>query len=130
MRSRLLAVLWVLSVPMATPQDERAGLLAFSTGSPRPPIGGFRHLRGRDGVKKLYELKLVAEWADGNVPVAHVGFNRIDVPVYSSRHALFDALAAHVGRDRPRPAAATVGADLVSGAASTPPRPQEDEATQ
>ena len=75
------------------PDEKRAKLLQFVTGTSRLPAGGFANLQGRDGVTKGFELRR-RPGGDKAFPVAHTCFNRLDLPAYSDVAVLARILSA------------------------------------
>jgi len=60
-------------------QDQLRNFLAFTTGSPKVPLGGFAHLFGSNGPQKFtLNCKSIS-----GLPNAHACFNRLDLCVYS-----------------------------------------------
>lgn len=88
MGTRVLRWFWELVREM--PFEHRRHLLQFATGCSRVPLGGFRHLTSHDGKICPFTLKGV------HSPYirSHACFNRLDLPLASSRSELKDVLSA------------------------------------
>ncbi|KAL4136693.1 hypothetical protein PRIC2_000222 [Phytophthora ramorum] len=86
--TRVLRWFWELVRDMNL--ECRRRLLQFATGCSRVPIGGFRHLTSHDGQICPFTLKGV------HSPYirSHACFNRLDVPLASSRAELKEVLHA------------------------------------
>ena len=70
----------------AAPGDtQRARLLQFATGTSRVPVQGFKALQGSDGNIKLFTIE---GCTTGLLPRAHTCFNRLELPLYSSKEDL------------------------------------------
>jgi hypothetical protein len=86
--TRVLRWFWELVREMHP--ECRRRLLQFATGCSRVPIGGFRHLTSHDGQICPFTLKGV------HSPYirSHACFNRLDLPLASSRSELKEVLHA------------------------------------
>jgi E3 ubiquitin-protein ligase NEDD4 len=76
-------VQWFWDIVGNFPQDLKARLLQFVTGTSGVPPKGFAGLQGNDGNVRLFTMH-----GDKNVkvfPRAHTCFNRIDMPIYKSK---------------------------------------------
>lgn len=65
------------------PQEQKAKLLQFVTGTAGVPVAGFAALQGVDGNTRTFTIH-----GDKNVkvfPRAHTCFNRIDCPIYKNK---------------------------------------------
>lgn len=62
--------------------EKRARLLQFVTGTSRVPVNGFKDLQGSDGPRKFTIEKIDGS---GLLPKSHTCFNRLDLPMYSSK---------------------------------------------
>lgn len=74
---------WFWEVVRDYPQEQRAKLLQFVTGTSGVPIQGFGYLQGNDGAIRRFTLH-----GDKNTktfPRAHTCFNRIDLPIYKTK---------------------------------------------
>jgi hypothetical protein len=78
---------WFWDIVRGYEQDGKARLLQFATGTSRVPAQGFRALQSNDGKPKLFSLNGVST-AVSMYPRAHTCFNRIDLPLYSTREEL------------------------------------------
>jgi len=65
--------------------EQRARLLQFATGTSRVPVQGFKALQGSDGNIKLFTIE---GCTTGLLPRAHTCFNRLELPLYSSKEDL------------------------------------------
>lgn len=76
-------VKWFWEIVGSYSQENKAKLLQFSTGTCGVPAQGFAFLQGNDGNIRKFTLH-----GDKNVkvfPRSHTCFNRIDMPIYSSK---------------------------------------------
>ena len=71
--------------------QRRARLLQWCTGSSKVPVQGFDHLQGRDGVTRKFTLTSI-DLSQAIYPRAHTCFNRIDLPLYTTKADLRKAL--------------------------------------
>ncbi|KAJ1445772.1 hypothetical protein M885DRAFT_625869 [Pelagophyceae sp. CCMP2097] len=78
---------WFWRTVKALRDDERARLLQFCTGSSRVPCHGFRALQRNDGRYQRFCIQSLPR-AALRFPRAHTCFNRLDLPMYSSRDEL------------------------------------------
>ena len=79
-------VQWFWDTVREMPQDFKAKLLQFVTGTSGVPSQGFAVLQGNDGNIRRFTLH-----GDHNVkvfPRAHTCFNRIDLPLYKNKKEL------------------------------------------
>jgi len=74
-------VVWFWEAVRAMPEQSRATLLSFATGSSQVPSGGFRFLQ-----PDLFTIQRVA--VVDRYPEAHTCANTVDLPEYSSREEL------------------------------------------
>uniref|UniRef100_A0A7S3JW87 HECT-type E3 ubiquitin transferase n=1 Tax=Aureoumbra lagunensis TaxID=44058 RepID=A0A7S3JW87_9STRA len=73
------------------PNDKRARLLQWCTGTSSVPAQGFHYLQGRDGEIRAFTLTSIS--LDLAVyPRSHTCFNRIDLPVYEKKKFMAEAL--------------------------------------
>ncbi|KAG7379927.1 hypothetical protein PHYPSEUDO_007985 [Phytophthora pseudosyringae] len=86
--TRVLRWFWELVRDMHP--ECRRRLLQFATGCSRVPIGGFRHLTSHDGQICPFTLKGV----HSAYIRSHACFNRLDLPLASSRTELMEVLYA------------------------------------
>ena len=76
-------VQWFWEVVSEYPQEQKAKLLQFVTGTAGVPVAGFMALQGNDGNVRQFTIH-----GDKNVkvlPRAHTCFNRLDCPIYKSK---------------------------------------------
>eukprot|EP00741_Cyanophora_paradoxa_P010176 tig00020510_g9851.t1 len=92
-------VAWFWEHVEALPAAGRARLLAFATGSPRAPPGGFAHLVASSGRQEPFQLVREDREGPGRLPTAHTCFNQLVLPRYASPEALRAALDAAIGAD-------------------------------
>ncbi|KAG7401189.1 hypothetical protein PHYBOEH_002373 [Phytophthora boehmeriae] len=88
MGTRMLRWFWELVRDM--PFEYRRRLLQFATGCSRVPLGGFRHLTSHDGQICPFTVTGV----HSSYIRSHACFNRLDLPLSSSREALKEVLYA------------------------------------
>jgi len=67
--------------------EQRAKFLQFATGTARVPVQGFGALQGNDGNVKPFTIDAISI-QDSVYPRAHTCFNRIDLPLYSSKEEM------------------------------------------
>ncbi|KAL9184141.1 hypothetical protein ACHAXT_002227 [Thalassiosira profunda] len=72
-------------------QETRARLLQFATGTSGVPARGFSVLQGNDGTIKKFCINGISK-EHSLYPRSHTCFNRIDLPVYSSKDELREKL--------------------------------------
>ena len=72
-------------------QDELSKLLVFVTGTSRVPLEGFANLKTLRGDPSPFTLQSV-EYHKKVLPKAHTCFNRLDLPLYTSKNELKEAL--------------------------------------
>lgn len=82
-------VQWFWELVASMPQEDLKLLLKFVTGTDKVPVGGFEFLYGSNGPQKLTLNK--ASKRNG-LPAAHSCFNRLDIPEYSDKTQLHDAI--------------------------------------
>ena len=82
-------------------RERRALLVLWCTGSSQVPAQGFKYLQGRDGALRAFTLTSVP--LDTAIfPRAHTCFNRIDLPLFTTRQELataFDVALAPGNQD-------------------------------
>ncbi|XP_065558110.1 E3 ubiquitin-protein ligase SMURF2-like [Artemia franciscana] len=90
-------VQWFWQIVDDYPEDMRARLLQFVTGSSRVPLQGFKALQGATGAAgpRLFTLHVVDTPVD-HLPKAHTCFNRLDLPAYENRTQMYDKLTQAV----------------------------------
>lgn len=83
---------WFWEIVQALSDEQRARLLQIATGSSRVPAQGFKALANSEGRVCLFTLEAVP-FPENAYPRAHVCFNRMDLPMYSTKQQLEHALA-------------------------------------
>lgn len=78
---------WFWDIVRGWTYEERAKLLQYATGSSRVPVQGFKALTSYDGRVCLFTLRAIPYDAHA-FPRAHTCFNRIDLPLYTSKEEL------------------------------------------
>jgi hypothetical protein len=86
-------VAWFWELVASFSQEQRQRLLRFVTGSCGVPVGGFARLAGNDGTTRRFTLQPLD--ASEKLPKAHTCFNRLDLPLYSSKEEL-TAILTHL----------------------------------
>ena len=96
-------VKWFWAVVEELTQEQRSRLLQFVTGTSRLPSGGFELLQGVDGDVRRFKLVPLPAPAgrkpDGMFPVAHTCFNRLDLPLYSTKAHLRNVIVSLLSAD-------------------------------
>jgi E3 ubiquitin-protein ligase NEDD4 len=82
-------VTWFWELVQGMQQEELKMLLRFVTGTDKVPVGGFEFLYGSNGLQKLTLNKTSKKTG---LPAAHSCFNRLDLPDYSDKSQLRDAV--------------------------------------
>jgi len=77
-------VSWFWEVVHAFSHEERAKLLAFTTGSPRPPAVGFERLSGFNGSFCPFTICLATSRDGQRLPTASTCFNKLFLPRYAN----------------------------------------------
>jgi len=67
--------------------EQRAKFLQFATGTARVPVQGFSALQGNDGNVKPFTIDSI-KIHDSVYPRAHTCFNRIDLPLYTTKEEM------------------------------------------
>ncbi|XP_065890153.1 E3 ubiquitin-protein ligase HACE1-like [Dysidea avara] len=80
-------VVWFWSLVRSLPEEEKALLLKFATGSPRVPVGGFAHLEGISGLTK-FRISFIS--GEDRVPEASTCFNNLKLSQYTSEQQCRD----------------------------------------
>mmetsp|Transcript_22540 Transcript_22540/g.73244 ORF Transcript_22540/g.73244 Transcript_22540/m.73244 type:complete len:1071 (-) Transcript_22540:136-3348(-) len=75
--------------------EERALLLTFATGSPRPPVGGFAELSGMGGPQR-FTVELAKHASPDTLPTAATCFNLLKLPPYATAEQLEERLCVAV----------------------------------
>ncbi|GMH72160.1 hypothetical protein TrRE_jg1860, partial [Triparma retinervis] len=86
---------WFWEVVDEYSEELKARLLQFVTGTSGVPASGFSHLQGNDGNIRLFCINSIAV-STSLFPRAHTCFNRIDLPLYTSKQQLKDKLTLAV----------------------------------
>jgi hypothetical protein len=84
----LIVRFWSIVEEMSS--AEQAKLLQFVTGSPKVPIGGFKNLRGSDGVQQFTISK--SDMDESHLPQTSTCFNMLKLPEYSTKEMLREKL--------------------------------------
>jgi HECT-domain (ubiquitin-transferase) len=71
--------------------EMRARLLQFCTGTSGVPLRGFAYLQGIDGHIKKFTIEGI-EYSMSTFPRSHTCFNRIDLPIYTTKKELHEKL--------------------------------------
>jgi len=79
---------WFWGVVGSMNQQELSQLLAFSMGTSRLPVEGFRTLKTLRGESARFTLQSVIYEESAPFPKAHTCFNRVDLPLYPTRALL------------------------------------------
>lgn len=82
-------VQWFWEIVANLHQEDLRLFLKFVTGTDKVPVGGFEFLYGSNGPQKL---TLNRAGKRSGLPAAHSCFNRLDLPEYSDKTQLRDAL--------------------------------------
>lgn len=85
-------IAWFWEVVEDLPQGKLSALLQFCTGSSRMPPDGFSSFKTIRGIAAPFTIESAYETSDSAYPRAHTCFNRLDLPLYSSKAALAKAL--------------------------------------
>ena len=86
---------WFWEVVEGFDQELRARLLQFVTGTSGVPAQGFSCLQGNDGNIRRFTINSI-NLSSSLFPRAHTCFNRIDLPLYTSKEQLKDKLTLAV----------------------------------
>jgi len=86
---------WFWEVVDDYSEELRARLLQFVTGTSGVPAQGFAYLQGNDGNIRKFAISSIA-LNTSLFPRAHTCFNRIDLPLYTSKQQLKDKLTLAV----------------------------------
>lgn len=73
------------------PSQEQRNLLEFVTGSPGPPVGGFKALPGHGAIGSIHPFT-ISRSLHGKMPVAATCFNTLYLPKYASKDEMSAAL--------------------------------------
>jgi len=86
---------WFWEVVEEYDEELRARLLQFVTGTSGVPAQGFAYLQGNDGNIRKFCINSISV-SSSLFPRAHTCFNRIDLPLYTSKQQLKDKLTLAV----------------------------------
>jgi len=86
---------WFWEVVGEYDEELRARLLQFVTGTSGVPAQGFAYLQGNDGNIRKFCINSISV-SSSLFPRAHTCFNRIDLPLYTSKQQLKDKLTLAV----------------------------------
>lgn len=89
---------WFWDIVESFSAEECARLLQFATGSSRVPVQGFRALTSYDGRVCPFSLNAV-KYSVSAYPRAHTCFNRLDLPIYTTKQELSTVLRGIIGMD-------------------------------
>ena len=84
-------IAWFWEVVRSFSSEQQARLLQFTTGTAGVPVGGMGNLQGTHGQTLRFELTFSGT-PQTQVVGAHTCFNRLDLPVYSSKAEMEEAL--------------------------------------
>ncbi len=86
-------ILWFWEIVSHLNQEQLSNLLLFSTGSGRVPLGGFSALESNRGNIAKFTIESIT-YVKGckNFIKAHTCFNRLDIPLYTNKDELDEAL--------------------------------------
>ena len=88
-----IVIQWFWEVLSELTQKELSNILLFATGSSRVPLGGFAVLESSGG--KIYKFRITSikyEANKKNFIRAHTCFNTIDLPCYTNKNELKEAI--------------------------------------
>lgn len=91
-------ITWFWSCVRALDQAQKAKLLQFCTGSSRVPCHGFKALQRNDGKYQRFCIQSLPR-NELRFPRAHTCFNRLDLPLYSSKDELEASLNVVLSMD-------------------------------
>jgi len=84
---------WFWEILAKLTQKQLSNLLLFSTGSSRVPLGGFAELESNRGNLSQFTIEYVPYYAKTkNYIKAHTCFNRIDLPCFTNKKELEEAI--------------------------------------
>ena len=84
---------WFWEILGKLSQKELSNLLLFSTGASRVPLGGFAELESNRGNLSQFTIEYIAyDNKIKNYIKAHTCFNRIDLPNYTNKNELEEAI--------------------------------------
>lgn len=76
---------WFWQCIRSWPDERKARLLQFTTGTSRVPVNGFKDLQGSDGPRRFTIEK---SGDPSGLPRSHTCFNRLDLPPYTDYESL------------------------------------------
>ena len=88
-----IVIKWFWEILSELSQNELSNLLLFATGSSRVPLGGFADLEGNNGYLSRFTIEYIIY--NNNVKnfiKAHTCFNRIDLPCFTNKNDLKNAI--------------------------------------
>lgn len=89
---------WFWEVVSDMSQDERTRLLQFTTGCARLPAQGFKALQSNDGKYRKFNIQSILK-SESLFPRAHTCFNKLDLPMYTSKEELDAHLSVVIHMD-------------------------------
>ncbi|GLD94206.1 hypothetical protein PINS_up002817 [Pythium insidiosum] len=90
---------WLWEVILEMKNEDRVRLLQFATGTSRVPAQGFKGLISSDGRVRQFNVAFTGENPDLLFPKAHTCFNRLDLPIYSSKEQMAEYMKLIVEMD-------------------------------
>ncbi|KAF8631033.1 hypothetical protein AX15_002644 [Amanita polypyramis BW_CC] len=81
---------WFWQCIRSWPDEKKARLLQFTTGTSRVPVNGFKDLQGSDGPRRFTIEK---SGDPSGLPRSHTCFNRLDLPPYEDYESLESKLS-------------------------------------
>ena len=88
-----MVIKWFWEILSELSQKELSNLLLFSTGSSRVPLGGFADLESNSGYLSRFTIDYVVyNYKVKNFIKAHTCFNRIDLPCFTKKEDLENAI--------------------------------------
>ena len=88
-----MVIKWFWEILSELSQKELSNFLLFSTGSSRVPLGGFMELEGNDGIINRFTIyHLPYNNKVKNFIKSHTCFNRIELPCFTNKKDLEDAI--------------------------------------
>ena len=88
-----MVIKWFWEILSELSQKELSNILLFATGSSRVPLGGFAVLESNSG--KIYKFRITFIKYENNIKNfirAHTCFNTIDLPCYTNKNELKEAI--------------------------------------
>ena len=88
-----IVIKWFWEILSGLTQKELSNFLLFATGSSRVPLGGFMELEGNDGIINRFTIYyLPYNYRVKNFIKSHTCFNRIELPCFTNKKDLEDAI--------------------------------------